>query len=367
LNHRLFSHIHAATTPGPLLGFGAGFVNFAGFDTSVATVWRARELGLRYFDTSVLYRAGASQAILGEALNEANKPTNRDLESDVKTDRQSTSLHQPDRFSDSTPGSQRAAALRDLTASQLSVAPRPFLATKIGHFAEARHFRSPEAMLVQFRESLRLLRRDSVDLLQVHEADWSIWWEDRSEVRPLELFDLQRNHGFAEAPVVEFLRSAKAAGLCRHIGITGNNARHLARLVAEIPGLDSVLVAYNYHPLNVTARDALIPIAVAKNVAVIVAGVFTFVHRIPDGWRTEGTYFGRHADQQLAALQTLQKSCGLPMNELALRFVLAERRIDAILVGACRPAEIEENVARFALGPLPADLNAAIEAIARDV
>lgn len=299
-----------------MLGFGAGFVNFAGFDTSVATVWRARELGLRYFDTSVLYRAGASQAILGEALGGASSP--------------------------------------------------PFLATKIGHFAEARHFRSPEAMLVQFRESLRLLRRESVDLLQIHEADWSVWWEDRGDVRPLELFDLQRDHRFANAPVIEFLRSAKAAGLCRHIGIAGNNARHLARLVEEIPGLDCVLVAYNYHPLNVTARDTVIPAAAAKNIAVIVAGVFTFVHRIPDGWRTEGTYFGRHADRQLAALLALQRNCGLPMNELALRFALGQPGIDALLVGACRPAEIEENVARFALGPLPPDLQASVEAIARD-
>lgn len=317
MKSRLFSNIHAATTPGPVLGFGAGFVNFAGFDTSVATVRRACEIGVRYFDTSVLYRSGASQAILGEALSGASQP--------------------------------------------------PLLATKIGHFADARHFRSPEAMLVQFRESLRLLRRDSVDLLQVHEADWSVWWEDRAEVRPLELFDLQGDHRFAEAPVVEFLRAAKSAGLCRHIGVTGNNARHLARIVAEIPGLDSLLIAYNHHPLNVTARDTVIPAAAATHMAVIVAGVFTFVHRIPNGWRTEGTYFGRHADRQLAALQALQRSCAMPMNELALRFALAEPGIDALLVGACRPGEIEENVARFALGPLPADLHAAIDAIARDV
>jgi hypothetical protein len=41
------------------------------------------------------------------------------------------------------------------------------------------------------------------------------------------------------------------------------------------------------------------------------------------------------------------------MNELALRFVAAEQEIDALLVGACQPKEIEENVSRFALGPLP--------------
>jgi aryl-alcohol dehydrogenase-like predicted oxidoreductase len=54
------------------------------------------------------------------------------------------------------------------------------------------------------------------------------------------------------------------------------------------------------------------------------------------------------------------------MNELALRFVAAEQEIDALLVGACQPKEIEENVSRFALGPLPADLHAAIDAITRD-
>jgi aryl-alcohol dehydrogenase-like predicted oxidoreductase len=319
MNHPLFAALRAgsrAAETGPVLGFGAGFVNFAGFEASIATVRRARQLGLRYFDTSVLYRSGASQAILGEVLSAETE--------------------------------------------------RPFLATKIGYFGEARHFRSPEAMLVQLRENLRLLRRDAVDLLQVHEADWSVWWEDRNDVRPYELFDLQGDHRFAGAPVVEFLRSARAAGLCRHVGLAGNNARHLARLVAEVPGMDSVLVAYNYHPLNITARDHLLPAAAAAQVAVIVAGVFTFIHRLPAGWRTEGTYFGRHADRQLAALQDLHQQCGLPLNELALRFVAADRNLDALLVGACRPAEIEENVARFALGPLPADLHAAVEAIARD-
>jgi aryl-alcohol dehydrogenase-like predicted oxidoreductase len=316
MNHLLFSGIRDPKTSGPVLGFGAGFVNFAGLDISVATARRARDIGLRYFDTSVLYRQGASLAVLGEAFGGAGE--------------------------------------------------QPFLATKIGFFREARHFRSPEAMLVQLGESLRLLQRVSVDLLQVHEADWSVWWEDRSEVRPLELFDLQGDHRFANAPVVEFLRSAKAAGLCRHIGVTGNNARHLARIVSEIPGLDSVMCAYNYHPLNVTARDTIIPAATAANVAVIIAGVFTFVNRIPEGWRTEGTYFGKHADRQLAALKKLQQECGVPMTELALRFVAADAKIDALLVGACQPKEIEENVARFALGPLPADLHAAIDAIARD-
>jgi D-threo-aldose 1-dehydrogenase len=135
-------------------------------------------------------------------------------------------------------------------------------------------------------------------------------------------------------------------------------------VLRELDGIDAVLIAYNYHPLNVTAREHIIPVAVAKSVAVVVAGVFTFVNSLPAGWRTEGTYFGKNADRQLAALKQLQLASGLPMAELALRFVAADERIATLLVGAREPGEIEQNVASFLRGPLPPDLHAAVEAIA---
>jgi aryl-alcohol dehydrogenase-like predicted oxidoreductase len=119
-------------------------------------------------------------------------------------------------------------------------------------------------------------------------------------------------------------------------------------------------------PINATAREHVIPFAEAKGMAIIVAGLFTFVFSIPKGWRTEGTYFGKRADQQLAALQKLQKECGIPMIELALRFVAADERISGLLLGGCHPAEVEQNLASFARGPLPADVHAAVEKIAAD-
>ena len=297
------------------LGLGGGFVGFAGFDRSIATVHRALELGVRYLDTSVMYLNGASQPIFGAAL----------------------------------------AGRSEL----------PFVATKIGYFKEARHYRSVEAMHVQLRENLRLLRRDSVDLLQIHEADWAQWWSDRPILQAGELFDLEGSFDFAGAPVIQFLREAKARGLCRHIGITGNNARHVGRVLSQLDDIDAVLIAYNYHPLNVTAREHILPVAAAQGVAVVVAGIFTFVNSLPAGWRTEGTYFGKNADQQLGALKRLQQSSGVPMAELVLRFVAADPAIATFLVGAREPAEIEQNVASFRRGPLPADLHAAVEAIAR--
>jgi D-threo-aldose 1-dehydrogenase len=299
----------------PSLGLGGGFVRFAGFDQSVATVQRAAALGIKYFDTSVMYRSGASQAILGEALTGGDE--------------------------------------------------RPFVATKIGYFQEARHFRSVEAMHVQLHENLRLLRRDAVDLLQIHEADWADWWSDRPHPGSSRLYGLEGSFDFANAPVMQFLHEAKARGLCRYIGVTGNHAQHVGRVIREVDGLDAVLVAYNYTPLNVTAREHIIPTAVAKGMAVVAAGLFTFVYSLPKGWATEGSYLGPRSDAQLAALQRLQRDCGIPLAELALRFVAADGQLSTVLAGASQPAEVEENVTAFLRGPLPADIHAAIESVAR--
>lgn len=299
----------------PGLAMGGGFVRFEGFDRSIATVHRAHDLGIRYFDTSVMYRDGASQPILGEALADPARPH--------------------------------------------------FLSTKIGYFREARHFRSVEAMHVQLRENLRLLRRDQVDLLQVHEADWSGWWHEPSGADPRGLFGLEEGIDFANAPVVQFLREAKERGLCRFIGMTSNHTRHLTRVIEAVEDLDAALIAYNYTPLNLSARDTLLPAAAARGMAVIVAGLFTFVYRLPPGWATEGSYLGARSDLQLAALQKLQAESGLSMAELALRFVAADQDLASILVGAGNPAEIEQNVAAYSRGPLPSDLHAAIETIAR--
>ena len=300
----------------PALSMGGGFPGFAGFDRSIDTVKRAFALGIRYFDTSVMYRHGASQAILGEGLAKQSEPH--------------------------------------------------FLATKVGYFKQAHHFRSVEALHVQLRENLRLLRRDSVDLLQIHEADWDNWWSDRNEVRPCERFDEEGSFDFANAPVIQFLREAKDQGLCRYIGIAGNNARHMGRLVRELDGIDSVLVAYNYTPLNVTARRYVLPAAEAKGMALIIAGIFTFIYSLPSKWRSEGTYFGKHADQQLARLHALQRECGVPLAELAVRFVATDEQLSTTLVGACHPEEIAQNVASLRKGKLPPDIHNAMEAIAAE-
>ena len=51
------------------IGLGGAFLTRSSFADGVATVRRALELGVRYFDSSPMYCQGASQAVLGEALH----------------------------------------------------------------------------------------------------------------------------------------------------------------------------------------------------------------------------------------------------------------------------------------------------------
>lgn len=293
---------------------GCAFPPVPSVDTLIATVRKAHEVGINFFDTSVMYRNGSSQALMGEALE-------------------------------------------GKTGDYIC-------ATKVGYFNDPKHYRSVEALHVQLQENLRLLRRDSVDLLQVHEADWDHWWTDRSDLAKWDLFDLDGSFDFANAPVMQFLREAKERGLCRHIGVTGNNARHIGRVIGEVD-VDSVLVAYNYYPFNTTARDFIIPTAQEKGMAVIIAAIFYFVFSLPEDWKNDSaTFFGKHTARQREQLFDLQKECGIPMAELVLRFVAADERISSIVLGAGKPSEVDQNVKTFAAGKLPPDIHGAIEEIA---
>lgn len=61
-----YGNTDATTTA---IGLGGAFLTASSFANGVATVRRAFDLGIRYFDTSPMYCRGASQAVLGEALD----------------------------------------------------------------------------------------------------------------------------------------------------------------------------------------------------------------------------------------------------------------------------------------------------------
>ena len=296
-----------------VVGLGGARLANHSFATGVATVRRALELGVTYFDTSPGYGQGMSQAILGEALAGQTAPH--------------------------------------------------LLATKLGYLAAPARFRSPDALRTQLEENLRLLRRDQVDILQVHEADHYYWWsDDPSDSR---LVDPASEYDFANAPIIQVLQEEQAQGRCRFIGITGNTPDRLARVLRAVE-VDTCLTAFNYGVLHRAARRQLLPAARERGTAVILGGVFQQGRLVvvrPEWLRSPPDWLTPDVHQRLERLYALQQQSGLSLVTLTLRYLLADPAVSAILVGAAAPSEIEESVAAVQAGSLPSDLHEAIEAL----
>ena len=291
-----------------VIGQGGSFLAKYSLADGVATVRRALELGVTYFDTSPQYVG--SQAAYGEALK--------------------------------------------------GWEGRYVLATKLGHMATPRDHRSPVALRAQLWESLRTLRRSEVDVLQVHSAEFAYWWKDEAGAE--ELLDTGQSYDFANAPVMQVLREAREKGICRFIGITSDKSDQLAHLLRHLD-VDACLLAFDYNLLSRRARRDVIPLAREKGVGYVAAGIFqrgfTEVH--PEWADSPPAWVTPDIQRRLARLYEVQKDSGLSMGALVVRYLMADPSISTLLVGAARPAEIEESVAAAEGGPLPAYLHQAIE------
>ena len=203
------------------IGLGGASLAQLSLADGVSTVRRALDLGVTNFDTAPAYGHGASQVIVGVGLD--------------------------------------------------GTTPDHLLATKLGYMSTPEAFRSEDSLRAQLWENLRALRRDQVDVLQVHLAERACWWSDGAS--PDELVSLEFDYDFENAPVMRVLREAKTSGLCRYIGITADRADELAHILKRVD-VDSCLVAYDYNLLNRQARRKALPMARKKGVAYVAAGIF---------------------------------------------------------------------------------------------
>ena len=295
-------------------GLGGAVLNNSSYADGVATVKRALDLGVTYFDTSPGYCKNLSQPIMGEGLTGAD--------GDI------------------------------------------MVATKVGYFPTADGFRSPAAIKEQIKDNLRLLGRDSVDVLQVHEANWVGWWED-GVADPHANVDITVEHDWNNAPVLEVLREAKKEGLCRYVGITGNRAPIMSHLLSQVD-VDTFLLAYSYDPIIRNAEDSALDIVAKKGTTLILGAIFyggrlVAVH--PEWIADPPEWMDAELRSRFEKLYAVQRDCGISLVQLSVRFAMARTEPSVVLVGAATPAELDESIQAVHDGPLPSDLHAAIESL----
>lgn len=291
------------------IGLGGAFLTSSSFADGVATVRCALDLGVRYFDTSPMYCRGAAQAVLGEALD--------------------------------------------------GVTQEYLLATKLGYFADPARFHSQDALLTQFEENLRLLRHESVDTLQLHEADFHHWWSTDESVQGR--IQQDRTYNFNDAPALETLRALKAQGRCRFIGISGNTADNMGRVLENVD-IDTFLLAFNYDLIRRGAREVL-PIARAQGCVKLIGAIFQRGLAVPQRELLDGPPRWMTPDlvDRYRQIYDLQRESGMSLAEMGVRYITAQPDIDTVIIGAKLPAEIAEAVEAVEKGPLPDDLVEKIE------
>jgi len=258
-------------------------------------VERALELGINYFDTAPLYGQGRSEKVLGHALKGVSEPY--------------------------------------------------YLATKVGYFPSPYDY-TRDTVWRGFEASLQRLQRDSVDLVQIHEAEQAGW-----------------DGIFGKGRTLEALLEMQEQGLVKHIGLTGSDLELMRDALRESDAFVSVITFLKYDLLVQTAKEILLPTASERDVAVILASPLHFglLGSKRDAWMESGRFAELYPKLEKVEALLADESGDIP--DLGLRYLLSDPTVSMILTGAANIAELETSTAVADGCHLSPDLIARINAL----
>lgn len=303
------------------LAFGGGYVGglliLADDDTRRRALARAFEAGINWIDTAPLYGQGRSEEALGWLLAEFKE--------------------------------------------------RPYLSTKV-NLDPAKLDDIPGEIERSVHASLKRLRRDSVDLLQLHNPIAAR--PVTGAVRTIGLDDALR--------AADGLERVRSQGLTRYVGLTALGETPAVIRAIDSGRFDSAQVYYNLlnpsaarsMPAGWTGHDFDGVIAACKRhdtavmcIRVLASGVLASEQR-----------HGREvAVAQASDLDTEQRRAAAVFSVLrnehgtraqtAVRFALANPDLATVVVGLAELGHLEEAIGAQAKGPLPADAIARLEPV----
>ena len=201
---------------------------------------------------------------------------------------------------DSSPMYGKAEAAAGQVLAESGLRARAFLATKVWTTGRAAGIR-------QMENSLRLLRTDTVDLMQVHN-----------------LVDCA-NH-------LATLREWKAAGRVRYIGVTHYTASAYADVEAVVRGEALDFLQINYSVQESEAAQRLLPLAAERGVAVL-------VNRPLGGGGLLRRLRSRALPPWAGEIECTTWS------QLLLKFVLSQPAVTCAIPGSGSPQHMAQNAA----------------------
>jgi D-threo-aldose 1-dehydrogenase len=301
------------------IGFGAAPLGdlYVRLDdaAAIATVEAAAKAGVTLFDTSPHYGNGLAEHRCGTALRRIGRDG---IVLSTKVGRWMNPRAKPE-------------ATVDGNAA-------PGFAGGLPHRAVFDY--SYDGALRSFEQSLLRLGTDRIDLLLIHDVD--VWTHGAGLIE-------QR---FAEAMngAYRALERLRGEGVVKGIGI-GVNEADIAVRFAEAGDFDTVLLAGRYSLLEQPALEHFLPLARQKGIGVMLGGVFN------SGILATGAVAGARYNymvpppailDKVARIEAVCAAHGVALVEAALRFALGHSAVSSVVLGAVKPAEMEQNIAAMA-------------------
>jgi aryl-alcohol dehydrogenase-like predicted oxidoreductase len=197
------------------------------------------------------------------------------------------------------------------------------------------HDYTPGNVRADVEQSLRRLRTDRLDLVQVH----------MSPSRAT----LAENH------TVETLQELQAEGKLRFIGMSGilpNLPDHLAMGVFDVFQIPYSAVQRDHEELITEAADAGAGTFIRGGAA---RGAASADKSWQVGPLSQQAGLGQR-NWETSGIASLVREAGLTSMEFVLRFTLSHPGLSTTIVGTANPAHLAGNIAVAEQGPLPADL-----------
>jgi aryl-alcohol dehydrogenase-like predicted oxidoreductase len=261
-----------------VLGFGGAEIGFEGVSkkTAVRLLDGALDAGLNVIDTAECYEN--SEGLIGEAVGERRQEY--------------------------------------------------YLLTKCGHpdGYETEDWR-PVSLLQSIERSLRRLRTDYLDVIQLHSCS-------EAELH--------------QGDVIEALQRARQRGYTRYIGYSGDS--HAARYAVECGQFDTLQISISV--ADQEALEFIMPLARERNIGVIAKRPIANV-----AWKTKrrpaDEYYHTYWERLRKLDYDFLRGDMRDAVATALQFTLSVPGVHTAIVGTAKPGRFTENAAMLAAGPLP--------------
>jgi aryl-alcohol dehydrogenase-like predicted oxidoreductase len=289
------------------LGLGTaalgGWPEAVSVETGVATIQRAWDCGIRYFDTAPFYGYGQAERYLAAAL--AGKPRS-EFQCSTKTGRRLVEGAEEVEF------------------------------FKGGHSLHSAFDFSAEGVAAAIHDSRKRLQMGAPDIVYIHDPNW--------------------NHEEVLRDSYPRLRAMRDEGEFAALGVGMNSVEHLCRFAQEAE-FDVFMLAGRYTLLEQTALDVLFPLVTERNIAVVAAGVLNSGLLVDP--KPGSTYdYGPASDEILGKATAIAAVClefEVPLRAAALQFTLAHPAVTSAVMGARSPGEVDDTLAMVQY-PIPGGL-----------